>query len=158
MLRPTATPFKPINHLLLPLMLGTVVSAHPGSAAAQSTCKPDEIQVIAGKYLYCMHAAPQPLAAAAAESYCKARKQKMMSMFTLAVLWNLDKDATAKLSPLILDKKLVVGGIAWATKPSERYKITTPVRGGLRNLPEEPYKEQVLHFVCSTNAPAPQLK
>lgn len=156
--RPTITRFSFIRPLFLPLMLGAVVSALSGDASAQSVCKADEIQITAGKNLYCMHASPQPLTAGAAESYCKARKQGMLSLFTLAPLWNSNKDATAKLSPLILNKKLVVLGIAGSKTLTERYKITTPVQGGLRNLPDEPYKAQVLNFVCSVDVPVPTPK
>lgn len=142
----------------LSLMVGAVLTVMPSRASAQSVCKADEIQVTSGKNLYCMHAAPKPLAATPAESYCSARKQKLLSMFTLGALWNVDKEATAKMSPLLLDKKVVVLGISWSKNLTERYKITTPVRTGLRNLPAEPYKAQVLDFVCSSDAPVPPSK
>lgn len=157
MLRPTSTQFM-LSKPALSLMLGAALAVMPSRASAQSVCKADEIQVTAGKNLYCMHAAPNPLAAAPAESYCSARKQKLLSMFTLAALWNVDKEATVKMSPLLLDKKVVVLGIPWSKILTERYKITTPVRTGLRNLPDEPYKAQVLDFVCSSYAPVPPSK
>ena len=152
MLQPSSTRFM-LSKPTLSLMLGAALAVLPSRAPAQSVCKADEIQVTAGKNLYCMHAAPKPLAASAADSYCNARKQNLLSMFTLAALWNVDKDATAKMSPLLLDKKIVVRGIPWSKILTERYRITTPVRDGLRNLPAEPYKAQVLDFVCSSDIP-----
>lgn len=135
-------------------LVAALSSAHTkASAQVPTPCKPDEVGFVANNSAYCIHAAATPLSAPAAVAYCKARRQSLLSMFTLAALWNVNKEATAALSPLLLNKKIVVSGIAWSNNLSERFKITTPVSGGLRNLPAEPYKDQVLHYACSSDTP-----
>lgn len=150
------SPAFSVRNLALPCALLAGLAVAPGSARAQAVCKADEVQVPGKTELYCMHVAPQPMTAQTAEAYCKARKQKLSSFFTLAALWNVNKPATEKLSPLVLDKKLVLIGLVFERDPVKRYKITTPVQGGLRNLPEEPYKAQSLHFLCETSIPLPK--
>lgn len=140
------------------LCLAALLAGAPSPARSQvaKVCKPDEVGFSVGNSAYCVHVAPVPLAAPAAVAYCKARRQSLLSMFTLAAAWNVNPEATAALKPLVLNKKMVVAGIAWSKGPSERYKITTPVEGGLRNLPAEPYKDQVLHYACSSDVPLPK--
>lgn len=138
-------------------LVALLASAHtPVSAQVPKACKPDEVGFTVGNSAYCVHAAPVPLAAPAAVAYCKARRQSLLSMFTLAAAWKVNPEATAALSPLLLNKKMVVSGISWSSNLSDRFKITTPVEGGLRNLPAEPYKDQVLHYACSSDVPLPK--